>query len=138
MQIGAQRSQTWTRSRWSRRARALIVQKYGGTSVGDLERIQHVASRVVETQKAGHQVVVCVSAMSGETNALVSLAEAISAGEPDARECDVLLSTGEQKTIALLSMAIKRLGHSAQSFNGRQLGLPTDAAHGRARTTAEP
>ncbi len=112
---------------------ATIVQKFGGTSVGDVARIQAVAQRVVKTQAAGKQVVVCVSAMSGETNALVSLAEEICDGEPNARELDVVLSTGEQKTIALLAMAIEKLGHPAQSFTGAQMGLRTDAAHGRAR-----
>ena len=112
---------------------ALVVQKFGGTSVGDVERIQAVAKRVVETQRAGNQVVVCVSAMSGETNTLVSLAEQVSGGEPDARECDVLLSTGEQRTIALLSMAIKQLGQPARSFTGGQMGMRTDDAYGRAR-----
>ena len=111
----------------------MVVQKFGGTSVADVACIQLVAQRVVETCKAGNQVVVCVSAMSGETNALVSLAEEICAGEPYARECDVLLSTGEQKTIALLAMAIGRLGQAARSFTGGQMGMRTDDAYGRAR-----
>lgn len=112
---------------------ALIVQKYGGTSVGDIERIQNVARRVVATKEAGHQVVVCVSAMSGETNKLVELAEQAGGGQPTPREYDVLLSTGEQKTVALLSMAIHQLGHKARSFTGSQMGLITDQAHTRAR-----
>ena len=112
---------------------ALVVQKFGGTSVGDAERIQRVAQRVVQTVEAGNQVVVCVSAMSGETNALVALAGEVCGGDPDPREFDVLLSTGEQKTIALLSMAIGRLGQPAQSFTGGQLGMHTDDAYGRAR-----
>ncbi|MEE3326998.1 MAG: aspartate kinase [Myxococcota bacterium] len=113
---------------------ALIVQKFGGTSVGDVERIQNVARRVVETRRAGHDVVVCVSAMSGETNALVSLAEQVSGGHaPQAREYDVLLSVGEQKTIALLAMAIEELGESARSFTGGQMGMRTNAEHNRAR-----
>jgi aspartate kinase len=112
---------------------ALIVQKYGGTSVGDVERIQHVARRVVETKAAGHEVVVCVSAMSGETNKLVELAEAAGGANPDPREYDTLVSTGEQKTIALLAMAIQQLGHKARSFTGAQMGMLTDAAHTRAR-----
>jgi aspartate kinase len=112
---------------------ALIVQKYGGTSVADVERIQNVARRVVETKEAGHQVVVCVSAMSGETNQLVELAEQVGGANPDPREYDALVSTGEQKTIALLSMAIHRLGHRARSFNGAQMGMLTDEAHTRAR-----
>ena len=111
----------------------MVVQKFGGTSVADVACIQLVAQRVVETCKAGNQVVVCVSAMSGETNALVSLAEEICDGEPYARECDVLLATGEQKTIALLAMAIARLGQAARSFTGGQMGMRTDDAHGRAR-----
>jgi aspartate kinase len=113
---------------------ALIVQKFGGTSVADVERIRNVARRVVATHEAGHQVVVCVSAMAGETNALVALAEAIAEGEsPDPREYDALVSTGEQKTIALLAMAIHRLGHVARSFTGGQMGMRTDADHTRAR-----
>lgn len=112
---------------------SLIVQKYGGTSVGNAERIQNVARRVVATQKAGHQVAVVVSAMSGETNALVALADELGGSERSAREYDVLVSTGEQKTIALLSMAIHRLGHEAQSFTGAQMGMLTNADHGRAR-----
>ncbi|MAI79507.1 MAG: aspartate kinase [Deltaproteobacteria bacterium] len=113
---------------------ALIVQKFGGTSVGDIERIQNVAQRVAKTREAGHDVVVCVSAMSGETNQLVSLAEQISGGHaPLAREYDVLLSVGEQKTIALLAMAIEQLGHSARSFTGAQMGMRTNSDHTRAR-----
>jgi aspartate kinase len=113
---------------------SLIVQKFGGTSVGDVERIQNVARRVVAAREAGHKVVVCVSAMSGETNALVALAEAITGGAPpDPREYDALVSTGEQKTIALLAMAIQGLGHSARSFTGAQMGMRTDAEHTRAR-----
>lgn len=112
---------------------AVVVQKFGGTSVGDVARIRSVAERVVETHKAGDQVVVCVSAMSGETNKLVALAEEMCEGEPYARETDVLLSTGEQKTIALLAMAIQRLGCPARSFTGAQMGMRTDGAYGRAR-----
>ncbi|MBW2715973.1 MAG: aspartate kinase, partial [Deltaproteobacteria bacterium] len=111
----------------------LIVQKYGGTSVGDVGRIQNVARRVVETAKAGHQVAVVVSAMAGETDELVGLAHELGGDAPLAREYDALLSTGEQKTIALLAMAISQLGQSAQSFNGRQAGIRTDHAHLRAR-----
>jgi aspartate kinase len=112
---------------------ALVVQKYGGTSVGDPERIRNVASRVLETAKAGNQVAVVVSAMSGETDRLVALARELGGDEPDPREYDVLVSTGEQKTIALLSMAIQRLGGRARSFTGGQMGMRTDAAHKRAR-----
>jgi len=112
---------------------ALIVQKYGGTSVGDVDRIRNVAARVVESLDAGHRVAVVVSAMSGETNALVDLARAIGGDEPDPREYDVLVSTGEQKTIALLAMAIQGLGRRARSFTGAQMGMRTDTAHTRAR-----
>ncbi len=111
----------------------LIVQKYGGTSVGDLDRIRNVARRVVETAKAGHRVAVVVSAMAGETDELAAHAHALGGDKPLAREYDALLSTGEQKTIALLAMAISQLGQSAQSFNGRQAGIRTDDAHLRAR-----
>ena len=110
----------------------LIVQKYGGTSVGDADRIRNVAKRVLETQKAGHQVVVVVSAMSGETNRLVDLANKISR-EPDGREYDQLVSTGEQVTIALLALAVQDLGGKARSFLGHQVHLVTDNAYSKAR-----
>ncbi len=112
---------------------ALVVQKFGGTSVGDPDRIRNVARRVVDTARAGNQVVVCVSAMAGETDALVALAQDLGQGEPSPREYDVLLSTGEQKTIALLAMAIHKLGHGAESLTGWQMGMQTDGAHKRAR-----
>ena len=115
---------------------SVIVQKFGGTSVGDVERIRNVARRVVATREAGHQVAVIVSAMSGETNQLVALAEEVGGPERSPREFDVLVSTGEQKTIALLAMAIHRLGHDAVSFTGVQMGMRTDADHGRARIEA--
>ena len=111
----------------------IVVQKYGGTSVADVDRIRSVAKRVVATQQAGNQVVVCVSAMSGETNLLVELAAQLGGERPDPREFDALVSTGEQKTIALLSMAIQQLGFEARSFTGAQMGMLTDSAHGRAR-----
>ena len=111
---------------------ALIVQKFGGTSVGSVERIQAVAERVERFHKAGDQIVVVVSAMSGETNRLVELAKGISA-EPDRREMDVLLSTGEQVTIALLSMALQERGLAARSYTGWQVALRTDDAHTKAR-----
>jgi aspartate kinase len=111
----------------------LIVQKYGGTSVGDVERIRRVARRVVAAVERGHRVAVVVSAMAGETDALVALAQQVGGERPDPREYDVLVSTGEQKTIALLAMAIHRLGHKARSFTGAQIGMRTDAAHTRAR-----
>ncbi len=112
---------------------SLIVQKFGGTSVGDVERIRNVARRVVATREAGHRVAVVVSAMAGETDALVRLAHEAGGAEPDPREYDALVSTGEQKTIALLAMAIHRLGHRARSFTGAQIGMRTDTAHTRAR-----
>lgn len=111
---------------------ALIVQKFGGTSVADVERIRNVARRSVATRRAGHDVAVVVSAMAGETNALVALADAASP-RPDPREYDVLVSTGEQKTIALLAMAIQELGVPARSFTAAQLPVRTDADHTRAR-----
>jgi aspartate kinase len=111
---------------------ALIVQKYGGTSVGTVERIQAVADKVIETKKQGHQVVVVVSAMSGETDRLLSLAKSITP-TPTPRELDVLLSTGEQTTIALLSMALEEKGHSAVSYTGGQVHIRTDNEHNKAR-----
>ncbi len=113
---------------------ALIVQKFGGTSVGDVDRIRNVARRVVACQEEGHQVVVCVSAMAGETNSLDALARAICGdASPEPREFDALVSTGEQKTIALLAMAIQQMGHPARSFTGAQMGMETDSSHTRAR-----
>ena len=114
---------------------SLIVQKYGGTSVGDVDRIKGVAQRVKSYVDQGHQVVVVVSAMSGETNKLVGLGEAISEGQPNAREMDVLTSSGEQVTIALLSMALQDLGVGAQSMLADQVGIKTNNRHGRARIT---
>ncbi|MBW4465776.1 MAG: aspartate kinase [Pegethrix bostrychoides GSE-TBD4-15B] len=111
---------------------ALIVQKYGGTSVGSVERIQAVAQRVVQTAKAGHGVVVVVSAMGKTTDGLVKLAHEISA-QPSRRELDMLLSTGEQVSIALLSMALQELGQAAISLTGAQVGIVTEAEHTRAR-----
>ncbi len=110
----------------------LIVQKYGGTSVGDVDRIKNVAKRVLKTQAQGHQVVVVVSAMSGETNRLVDLAHKISK-EPDGREYDQLVSTGEQVTIALLALALRDLGGKARSFLGHQVRITTDSAYSKAR-----
>ncbi len=112
---------------------ALIVQKFGGTSVADPERIRNVARRVVETQRAGNRVAVVVSAMAGETDALVALARELGGDAPDPREYDALVSTGEQKTIALLAMAIQEHGLPAQSFTGMQMGMRTDRSHTRAR-----
>jgi aspartate kinase len=110
----------------------LIVQKYGGTSVGNPERIKNVAKRVVRTKEEGHDVVVVVSAMSGETDKLINLASQVN-DNPDPREMDMLLSTGERVTIALLAMAIQSLGHKAQSFTGRQAGIVSDNVHTKAR-----
>jgi len=110
----------------------LIVQKYGGTSVGSIERIKGVAQRVAATHDAGHQVAVVVSAMSGETNRLLGLAKQIST-QPDERECDVLVSTGEQVTVALLAMVLKDMGYPAFSLLGHQVQISTDSAFGRAR-----
>jgi aspartate kinase len=112
---------------------SLIVQKFGGTSVGDLGRIRNVAERVLATQRKGHQVAVIVSAMAGETNALVALAKEAGGQAPDPREYDALISIGESKTIALLAMTIQRLGGKARSFTGAQMGMLTDTAHTRAR-----
>jgi aspartate kinase len=112
---------------------ALIVQKYGGTSMGNPERIRNVARRVCDTLRQGNRVAVVVSAMAGETDSLVALARELGGDDPDPRESDVLLSTGEQKTIALLAMAIQRMGVPARSFTGAQIGMVTDADHTRAR-----
>lgn len=111
---------------------ALIVQKYGGTSVGSIERIEAVAERVIRYKEAGNDVVVVVSAMSGETNRLLALAQGISE-RPSPRELDVLLATGEQVTIALLSMALEKRGHPARSYTGAQVHILTDSAHNKAR-----
>lgn len=111
---------------------SLIVQKYGGTSVGDPARIVKVAQRVIDTQRAGNQVVVVVSAMSGVTDSLLKLAKAVSPN-PSEREIDVLLATGEQTTIALTAMAIDALGSKARSLTGAQAGIITDGVHTKAK-----
>ncbi|QRN41502.1 MAG: aspartate kinase [Neisseriaceae bacterium] len=111
---------------------ALIVQKYGGTSVGSVERIQNVAKRIAKFKQQGDDVVVVVSAMSGETNRLVSLAEAIQA-QPNQRELDVVLSTGEQVTIGLLCMALEAIGIRAKSYTGWQIPVSTNHVHTKAR-----
>ena len=111
---------------------ALIVQKYGGTSVGTVEKIEDVADRLIAARESGHEVVVVVSAMSGETNRLIELAQQISA-HPNPREYDVLVSTGEQVTIALLSMALNKKGYPAVSYTGSQVHILTDSAHTKAR-----
>ena len=111
---------------------ALIVQKYGGTSVGSTERIKNVARRVAKWSAQGHQVVVVVSAMAGETNRLIALAKEVQT-HPNPREFDVMVSTGEQVTIALLSMALMELGLKARSYTGSQVKILTDNAFTRAR-----
>jgi len=111
---------------------ALIVQKYGGTSVGSVELIQRVADRVAQTRQAGYDLVVVLSAMSGETDRLVRLASEVTPS-PDEREMDMLLSTGERVTIALLAMSLRGRGFNARSFTGRQVGIMTDGSHTNAR-----
>jgi aspartate kinase len=110
----------------------LIVQKFGGTSVGDLDRIQNVANRVSKTKKEGHDVVVVVSAMSGETNKLVGYAEHFSKN-PSKPEMDMLLSSGERVTASLLSIALQEMGHDACAMTGRKAGILTDNLHTKAR-----
>jgi aspartate kinase len=111
---------------------SLIVQKYGGTSVGSPERIKNVARRVARWKRQGHDVVVVVSAMSGETNRLIALAKEVQT-QPDARELDVMVSTGEQVTIALLAMALTDMGVPARSYTGGQVRILTDSAFTKAR-----
>lgn len=114
---------------------ALIVQKYGGTSVGSPERIQAVADKIIACREQGHQLVVVVSAMSGETDRLLGLAASVS-DRPAPRELDVLLATGEQTTIALLAMALEARGCPTRSYTGAQVHILTDAAHNKARIKA--
>ncbi len=111
---------------------ALFVQKYGGTSVGTPERIQAVADKVLQYRNQGHKLVVVVSAMSGETDRLLGLAASV-CERPTPRELDVLLATGEQATIALLSMALQARGCAARSYTGPQVQILTDDAHNKAR-----
>jgi len=111
---------------------ALLVQKFGGTSVGSVDRIKNVAKKVKASREQGHDVVVVVSAMSGETNRLIGLANEIQT-QPNAREYDVLVSTGEQVTIALLSMALEAEGCKARSYTGQQVRILTDESHSKAR-----
>lgn len=111
---------------------ALVVKKFGGTSVGNLEKIRGVARRVMEAQRGGDQVVVVVSAMAGETNRLVALSKEITE-IPEGREYDVLVATGEQVTVSLLALTIQNMGGHAISFLGHQVKILTDEAHGRAR-----
>ncbi|MDG2410995.1 MAG: aspartate kinase, partial [Halioglobus sp.] len=111
---------------------SLIVQKFGGTSVGSIERIEQVAEKVAGFRANGDDIVVVVSAMSGETNRLLALASEIQ-DQPVVREMDVLLSTGEQVTVALLSMALNKRGVKARSYTGGQVRILTDSAHTKAR-----
>ena len=110
----------------------LIVQKFGGTSVGDLERIQNVANRVAKTKEAGNDVVVVVSAMSGETNKLIGYAQHFSKN-PSRAEMDMLLSSGERVTASLLSIALNEMGHKCVAMSGRKAGIVTDSVHTKAR-----
>ncbi len=113
---------------------SLIVQKYGGSSVADAESIRRVAARIVETKKAGHDVVVAVSAMGDTTDDLIDLAyDVVQHGNPVERELDMLMSAGERISMALLAMAIEQLGVNARSFTGSQAGMMTDSTHGAAR-----
>jgi len=114
---------------------ALIVQKFGGSSVGTLDRIRNVAARAIATQKRGHDVVLIVSAMSGETNRLLKLAHEVTA-VPDAREMDALAATGEQVSAALTAMAVQSLGTGARSLLGHQIKIQTDSAYTKARIRA--
>jgi aspartate kinase len=114
---------------------ARVVQKYGGTSVGDVERIRNVARRVVNTRNQGHEVVIVVSAMAGETDKLIHLAQQVTP-TPDEREMDVLISTGEQVSIALLAIALKDMGTEAKSYLGFQIKIATDSVFGKARITS--
>ena len=111
---------------------SLLVQKYGGTSVGSIERIKLVAAKIVAAKRAGHDLVVVVSAMAGETNRLIGLAQEL-AELPDEREKDVLLASGEQVSVALLTLALKEAGQPARSFLGHQVRIATDNAYGKAR-----
>ncbi len=110
----------------------LIIQKYGGTSVGSIDRIKHVAERIASAHQEGNPLVVVVSAMTGETDRLINLARQI-ALSPDQRETDMLISSGERVTISLLAMALQEMGIPARSFTGRQVGILTDSAHTKAR-----
>jgi aspartate kinase len=111
---------------------ALIVQKYGGTSVGSTDRIRNVARRVARFHREGHQLVIVVSAMSGETNRLLGLAKELSA-DPNPRELDVVAATGEQVTIGLLAIALEAIGIRAKSYTGGQVKVLTDSAFTKAR-----
>jgi len=113
---------------------ALVVQKYGGTSVANMERIENVAQRVIKAKQAGNDVIVVLSAMAGETDRLINLANQ-AAADPDSREYDALIATGEQVTVTLLAMVLNKLGYKARSFLGFQIKINTDRAHQKARIT---
>ena len=112
---------------------ALIVQKYGGTSVANLEKIRNVADRVIRAKEGGNNLVVVLSAMAGETDRLIGLANQASESKPDEREYDALIATGEQVTVTLLALTLNRLGHKARSFLAHQVKIHTDRAHMKAR-----
>ena len=111
---------------------ALVVQKYGGTSVGSIEKIRNVAQRVLEYHKEGNQLVVVLSAMAGQTDGLIKLARQV-CEDPDPRELDVLMATGEQVSVALFAMAVKSMGCEARSLLGFQVAIHTDQVYGKAR-----
>ena len=111
---------------------ALIVQKYGGTSIGTVDRIQNVAKKIKKWREQGNELVIVVSAMSGETNRLIGLAQQITA-KPNPRELDMILTTGEQVTIGLLAIALESIGVPAISFTGQQVGIVTDQSFNKAR-----
>ena len=112
---------------------ALIVQKYGGTSVANLDKIRNVADRVIRAKEGGNNLVVVLSAMAGETDRLIGLANQASESKPDEREYDALIATGEQVTVTLLALTLNRLGHKARSFLAHQVKIHTDRAHMKAR-----
>jgi aspartate kinase len=111
---------------------ALIVQKYGGTSVGSIEKIKNVALRVLESYKQGHKMVVVLSAMAGQTDSLIKLARQV-CDDPDPRELDVIMATGEQVTVALFAIAVRSMGYEARSLLGFQVAIHTDMLYGKAR-----
>ncbi len=119
-------------SRSKEQRMAIIVQKYGGTSVGSIEKIKNVAQKVVERYREGNRMVVVLSAMAGQTDGLIKLANEI-VSDPDPRELDVLISTGEQVSVALFAMAVKSMGYKARSLLGFQVGIHTDRIYGKAR-----
>ncbi|MBN2538716.1 MAG: aspartate kinase [Deltaproteobacteria bacterium] len=112
---------------------AVIVQKYGGTSVADIEKIQNIAKRVIKTREAGNDVVVVLSAMAGETDRLIQMANSASEGTPEGREYDVLVSSGEQISVSLLSIVLNKMGHKAISLLGHQVKIHTNDAHSNAK-----